>query len=136
VVPSVSTIANAMGRAGDGREWIAVAENELSLGSERTEKVEKMECLLGVMRDAMGRNEPAACNAAFFEWQKEATDGAEMDYTFVKKVLDIVIQPGKALYSPKIVRHLLQRDLVSAGMIGEPLLEMMRSHHDWVSRVW
>ncbi|KAH8118420.1 hypothetical protein DFH11DRAFT_1839063 [Phellopilus nigrolimitatus] len=58
------------------------------------------------------------------------------DHAFVKRVLQIVLQPedpaGKP-YSPKICRYLLTRHLASNNMIDGGLLSVLLQHNDWES---
>ena len=65
IVPALSTIANAMGRAKDGLQWLANDSTSISGLDAGQNK------LLDVMRIAMEQNRPTAASTAFFEWEKE-----------------------------------------------------------------
>jgi hypothetical protein len=58
-----------------------------------------------------------------------------MDYPFVKQLLDLLLQPSKpakAPYPSGVLRFLLEKDLVSASMAENGLLEALRLRNDWV----
>ncbi|KAJ4472786.1 hypothetical protein C8J55DRAFT_140911 [Lentinula edodes] len=140
-VPPSSSIANAIGRAAAATPWLAVSDAQGdSYDARRTN-------LVNEMRSAMDRNQPENANTAFFEWEKQAVLENSQDklpemptlygYNFTKEILNIVLQPSKptkkTLYSSKIVQHLLEKKVVSAGMVEADLLGMLRSHNDWKS---
>ncbi|KAJ3936063.1 MAG: hypothetical protein NXY57DRAFT_306926 [Lentinula lateritia] len=140
-VPPSSSIANAIGRAAAATPWLAVSDAQGdSHDAGRTK-------LVNEMRSAMDRNQPENANNAFFEWEKQAVlensqhKLPEMPtlygYNFTKEILNIVLQPSKptkkTLYSSKIVQHLLEKKVVSAGMVEADLLGVFRSHNDWKS---
>ncbi|KAJ3884999.1 hypothetical protein GG344DRAFT_59887 [Lentinula edodes] len=140
-VPPSSSIANAIGRAAAAMPWLAVSDAQGdSHDAVRTK-------LVNEMRSAMDRNQPENANNAFFEWEKQAVLENSQDklpvmptlygYNFTKEILNIVLQPSKptkkTLYSSKIVQHLLEKNVVSAGMVEADLLGVFRSHNDWKS---
>ena len=56
-------------------------------------------------------------------------------YAFVKDVLEIILrptQPQNVTYSSQIVKHLLEKKLVSSSMLDSGLLAALRLRSDWV----
>ncbi|KAF8638582.1 hypothetical protein AX17_002124 [Amanita inopinata Kibby_2008] len=153
IVPRTSTIANAMGRASATAQWIEPAENnDDDKQNDSAEGVvyQKMDQtrkdVLQAMRTAMEGKRPQAANEAFYQWEKNQRHAAESTsdtsqvvygYNFVKKVLDVVLQPTKdaasVLYSSEIIRRLIAQRVVSAGMMEGGLITVLRAKKDWKS---
>jgi hypothetical protein len=58
-----------------------------------------------------------------------------LGYTFVKDILNIVLQtskPPNTPYSSEVVRYLLERQVVSTNMVEGGLLTILRLKDDWV----
>ncbi|KAF8645497.1 hypothetical protein AX16_007782 [Volvariella volvacea WC 439] len=129
VVPVVSTIAAALGRASATAKWIKSPEPDVTGGSIYASPSpgydEGRKKVLQSMRSAMEKNRPQAANSAFLEWEekerkklaKEKQDSKEtvdknagelslessepqLDYSFVKDVLHTVLQPHKPANAP------------------------------------
>ncbi|KAJ3806808.1 hypothetical protein F5876DRAFT_80319 [Lentinula aff. lateritia] len=136
-VPPSSSIANAIGRAAAATPWLAVSDAQDDLHDAGRTK------LVNEMRSAMDRNQPENAKNAFFEWEKQTVSENSQDkprdtptlygYNFTKEILNIILQPTKTLYPSKIVQHLLEKKVVSAGMVEADLLGVLRSHNDWKS---
>ncbi|PFH50149.1 hypothetical protein AMATHDRAFT_48133 [Amanita thiersii Skay4041] len=147
VVARQSTIANAMGRASASAQWIAPSEDdEGGDEDERDGLDEGRRKVLKAMQEAMVGNRPQAANEGFLKWEKASQQGVDGDqdqsskvtygYGFVKRVLEVVLQPEKnpasVIYSSEIVRHLMQRRVVSAGMVEGGLVKVLKAKNDWV----
>ncbi|KAJ3908026.1 hypothetical protein F5879DRAFT_794504 [Lentinula edodes] len=139
-VPPSSSIANAIGRAAAAMPWLAVTDAQGDSHDAGRSK------LVNEIRSAMDRNQPENAKNAFFEWEKHTVSENSQDkppgtptlygYNFTKEILNIVLQPSiptKTLYPSKIVQHLLEKKVVSAGMMEADLLGVLRSHNDWKS---
>ncbi|KAJ3992530.1 hypothetical protein F5050DRAFT_1579367 [Lentinula boryana] len=142
-VPPNSSIANALGRAAAAAPWLVTGHPPDDLHDAEKTK------LLKEMRSAIDRNQPENANVVFFEWEKRAVpeDSSSKDklvrsifliygYNFTKEILNIVLQPSKPLktvYSSKIVLHLLEKKVVSTGMLEAGILPMLRLRNDWKS---
>ncbi|KAK1220702.1 hypothetical protein PQX77_016528 [Marasmius sp. AFHP31] len=152
VVPPSSSVANAMGRASAGVPWLTTDQSsegpvQYDLGRRK---------VLSDMRSVMEKNRPQNANDAFFAWEKrelaeDAKKPAEngntlgkaveerrivYGYGFIKDVLNIVLrptQPQNVTYSSQIVKHLLEKKLVSSSMLDAGLLAALRLRNDWVS---
>ena len=148
--PATSTIANAMGRALSSAKWLSKS-GALSNGhvphapfdSDRRDLLDKL-------KTALRKNHPEAADSAFFEWLKTRLDPAAavdtqhieqgdiiFGHEFVREILDIIFQsPSKsavAMYPAKIVYHLLEKRVLSAGMLSQSLLGLLVERKDWVS---
>ncbi|KAL0577449.1 hypothetical protein V5O48_004518 [Marasmius crinis-equi] len=150
VVPPLSSVANAMGRAPAGLQWLSkdeelVAEANYDVGRRK---------VVSDMRAAIEKNRPQNGNDTFFGWEKrelseakKASDhevaekeGSEprivYGYPFVKDVLNVVLrttQPQNVPYSSQVVRHLLGKRLVSSSMLDSGILLALRLRNDWGS---
>ena len=153
-IPSTSTIANAMGRAAAGEQWIAktpspptngVVNGTISGGSS-TRLAASQESFLGKLRTSISQKRPQAADEAFFAWvgqEEKRKFDSEGPYTvlfgyeFAKKVLESVLQLDKGaaeiLYSGNVVRALLERKVVVARMVPDGLLNVLVDRSDWVS---
>ncbi|KAG7097458.1 hypothetical protein E1B28_004802 [Marasmius oreades] len=157
VVPPRSSIANAMGRAAAGAPWLAKDEGSegVTVNGEPTyDSVRKK--VVSDLRTAMEQNRPQSANDTFFAWEKRepvekknrntSVDGGKEDseseprivygYAFVKDVLNAVLrptQPQSMPYSSQVVRHLLEKKLVSTNMLETGLLSVLRLRNDWDS---
>ncbi len=144
VVPRVSTIANAMGRASVSAKWIAPREdgerNEtdddvMYSGMDKSRKE-----VLKEMSDAMEGKRPQAANDAFFKWENNQSQPTDkplvFGHDFVKQVLDVIIQPAKnpssVMYSSTVIRHLIKRKAVSNSMLEGGLIRALKAKDDWV----
>jgi len=107
------------------------------------------------LRSLIDQNKPEAASAAFFEWVKTGQQQSEqqgkqgapktqqvpvlLGHEFVKELLNIILQPTKPKtgddipYSPKILQYLLERRVVSAGMVESGFLGVLRLRGDWQS---
>ena len=62
-----------------------------------------------------------------------------LPFHFVKKLLEITLQPSKPTTNPsrgtsEVLRYLLNKDAVAANMVeGGRLLHALRIRNDWVS---
>ncbi|KAJ8087113.1 hypothetical protein PM082_005941 [Marasmius tenuissimus] len=154
VVPPSSSVANAMGRASAGIVWLT--KDQSSEGPVQYDPGRRK--VLSDMRSAMEKNRPQNANDAFFAWEKrelveDAKKPVENDtalgktveerrivygYGFIKDVLDIVLRPTQlqtVTYSSQIVKHLLEKKLVSSSMLDSGLLAALRLRNDWASVV-
>jgi hypothetical protein len=87
--PVKSTVANAMGRAADGLEWIA--KDASSLESISSGLDHSRQELLRAMRNVVEQNRPAAASSAFFEWEKKlSSNTADVNSDTVSLVSFIV----------------------------------------------
>ncbi|KAJ3764711.1 hypothetical protein FB446DRAFT_797702 [Lentinula raphanica] len=141
-VPPKSALANALGRAAATSKWLAS-----SSVPDDMQDVEKTK-LLDEMRTAIDRNLPENADNAFSEWEKR-TFPEEMSpkdklpdatpvygYNSTKEVLNIVTQPTnphKAVYSSKIVQHLLEKKAISTGLLDIGILPVLLRRNDWNS---
>lgn len=138
VVPSTSSVANAIGRAAAGERWLSAG------GQTRQTTVTTLEGtqnkLLRMMRSAMEQKRVEAVDETYFAWvtKNESAKNIRLvfGYQFVKQLLDIVLRPSITAtdipYSPKIVQHLLQQRCVSASMVETGLFAVLRLRNDWV----
>ena len=77
---------------------------------------------------------------AFFKWVSEqepkASEQSPFSHHFVQQLLGILFKQTKesnALpYSPKIVKHLLDKKVVTSGMLEMGLIPALKSKQDWV----
>ncbi|KAF9266181.1 hypothetical protein L218DRAFT_956557 [Marasmius fiardii PR-910] len=156
VVPPSSSIANAVGRAAAGITWLAkdeVSEGVNVNGESPYDSTRKK--VVFDMRAAIEHSRPQSASDAFFAWEKRelaevkkkaSDDGAKEDseaeprisygYAFVKDVLNAVLrptQPQNTPYSSQVVRHLLEKKVVSTNMSQSGLLSALRLRNDWSS---
>lgn len=135
VVPIISTIGNAIGKASASATWIALPESSdnasgLDHGRRR---------VLQAMRTEMEGNRPQAANEAFFNWEKgqPGLDKGPYGYDFVKQVLHVVLQPVKnpasVMYSSMVVRRLIDHKVVSNDMVEGGLVRLLKAKNDWES---
>ncbi|KAL0950072.1 hypothetical protein HGRIS_010076 [Hohenbuehelia grisea] len=144
-VPSTSTIANAMGRTELGAKWLASPSttDSATIGIDSAHAK-----VLDSMRLAMEQNLPQAANEAFFGWQKAEQPPSQdkesksqsvpvpLPYSFVRKLLAIILQPSKpanTAYSSEVLRYLLKRKAISSNMLKGNLLATLRLRGDWGS---
>lgn len=80
--PEMSTIANAMGRATAGAQWLVQPSINDTLGPSRGK-------VLIAVQNALANNEPEAAETAFFDWEKgegqlgdDDTSSGEVRITF------------------------------------------------------
>lgn len=145
--PTTSNIANAMGKMTDALKWISKSDAIPSNAAALSTLDPSRRGLLGKMRAAMNQNQPHVADDLFFQWfkqqQKRYADGNEplqdsssiLGHEFVKQVIRIVLQPGKAAggpYSPKVMLHLLEQRVVTSVMLDEGLLPTLMIRCDWV----
>ncbi|KAJ7168244.1 hypothetical protein C8R43DRAFT_144266 [Mycena crocata] len=133
-VPEMSTIGNAMGRAPAGAQWLVQPSASDSLGPARSK-------VLAAVQNALSNDEPEVAKTAFFDWELserpsgEVVDGGErqvvLGHSFVRDLLAAVLRPRQASYSPEIVKFLLERGVVSAGMVEGGLLAALKLRDDW-----
>ncbi|KAF9006748.1 hypothetical protein BDQ17DRAFT_1352325 [Cyathus striatus] len=146
-VPLTSTIANALGKALNGARWIKKDSSPVAAAPYNEDKSK----LVAEMRTAMDQNRIQAANDLFFSWAKGGVlreaevedeevkrneERPELDYTFVKDILNIVLQVGKpanAPYSSEVVRYLLGNKVVSTAMVEGGILATLRVKGDWKS---
>ncbi|KAJ7722274.1 hypothetical protein DFH07DRAFT_857014 [Mycena maculata] len=138
-VPAMSTIANAMGRAPAGAQWLVQASPSDTLGPGRAK-------VLAAVQTAMSKNEPQAAEKAFFDWEKRERSPiedqteekqVELGHSFVRDLLTAVLPPAQPLsnppYSSALVRFLLERRVVSASMVGGGILAALKLRGDWAA---
>ncbi|KAG7447648.1 uncharacterized protein BT62DRAFT_1075023 [Guyanagaster necrorhizus] len=131
-VPASSTIANAMGRASAAAPWLAHRPSTSQFDTSQ-------ETLLTEMRSAMEQGRPQNASMSFSKWEEKAKGNqsqVSFSYVFVKEVLTAVLQPEKPAnlpYSSEVVRHLLERGVVTASMVQPGLLSLLRLRNDWTS---
>ncbi|KAF7353680.1 hypothetical protein MVEN_01052900 [Mycena venus] len=135
-VPKISTIGNAMGRALAGAPWLVQPGADDTLGPARAKVV-------ATVQSAMASNEPATAERAFFDWEKSererlSSSGEEeaqvtLGHAFARDLLVAILQPTKqsSAYSSVLVRTLLQRRAISAGMVEGGLLTTFKLRGDW-----
>ncbi|KAF7305181.1 hypothetical protein MKEN_01233300 [Mycena kentingensis (nom. inval.)] len=114
--PKSSSLGNAIGRADAGRQWL-----ELDAPEETSQNK-----VLTSVKKALGKKDPTAAEEAFFAW--EASDG--FGHSFVCDILAAVFDPANA-YSPRIVKFLLEKRVVSASMVEDGLLAALIQRNDW-----
>ncbi|THG96364.1 hypothetical protein EW026_g5455 [Hermanssonia centrifuga] len=150
-VPPTSTIANALGRAPASNKWISPSKSRDSQSSAGGVN-DAQDKVLKAMSAAMDSKRIQGADEAFFAWVSEAqakVDSANaapkklaaklpLGHQFVKRVLEVVLRSPKnpdadILYSPKVVRYLLEKRLVSAGMVPGGLFSALRLRKDWAS---
>lgn len=148
-VPTVSTIAAAMGRGAAGKKWLrapeeAAASGNIKQGAEDAARAK----MLSTMRTAMQAGRPQAAVAAFIKWAptKEDAVSSTFDYNFVKELLNIVLQvptsdtkaaEANIAYAPDIIQYLLEKRVVSSAMVTAPggFLGTLRARDDWVRSI-
>ncbi|KAJ7702224.1 hypothetical protein B0H17DRAFT_1327195 [Mycena rosella] len=139
-LPRASTISNAMGRAGAGAPWLVQPSAADAFGPARAK-------VLAAVQAALAAGQPDAAEAAFFAWEKSAgedKDGddesgeeapqAALGHSFVRELLVAALQPARpagASYPAVLVRSLLERRVVSAGMVDGGLLAALKLRDDW-----
>lgn len=149
-VPTVSTIAGAMGRGSAGKKWLRnVTEQGDSSVNQSAEEVARAK-MLATIRTAMQAGRPQAAVAAFMKWAplKEDATPASLDYNFVKELLHTVLQLPPAetkaavaasdvAYAPDVVQYLLEMRVVASAMVSTPggLLGALRARNDWVCNI-
>ncbi|KAF9060787.1 hypothetical protein BDP27DRAFT_1339093 [Rhodocollybia butyracea] len=127
-IPQPSSLANALGKAFAAKPWLAASPVDEPSYADATEgdkqgDVEKeRRKVLVEMRAAIGRGQPEGADAVFFAWEGSQTTSSLLP----RYVLNTVLQSektGKANanvgYSSKVVRHLLERGVVSGLMVGD-----------------
>lgn len=154
VVPKTSTIAAALGRAQAGERWLVSTANANGkappepLGSASEGKL--LKAIQGGVRD----RSMAAVEEAFSAWVKEEeererapvkrnavrTDGPSRE--FVRRVLGMLLPPPtekdkdtvglRQQYSSKIVGHLLDKCIVTSGVVHGGLVPALILRSDWV----
>ncbi|KAJ7063545.1 hypothetical protein C8F01DRAFT_1133448 [Mycena amicta] len=121
--PKSSTLGNAMGRAGAGAQWLDLPVPE---ETSRTK-------VLSAVQKALANKNPEAAEEAFFTWEtseREAGSETAFGHLFVSDILAAVLQPSGA-YSPRIIKFLLEKRIVSASMVEGGLLAALLQHNDW-----
>ncbi|KAI0689236.1 hypothetical protein BC835DRAFT_264850 [Cytidiella melzeri] len=151
-VPATSTVANALGRAAASEKWLTTKSVAVK-PSVTTLNADQAKCIR-VMRTSMDQKRVEAVDETYLNWAAHAhaeSEGATASsrpgaprvpygYEFVKQVLDIVLRPPKGpgvdpSYSPKVVRHLLDRRCISSNMVSGGLLPALRLRKDWASMI-
>ncbi|KDR84273.1 hypothetical protein GALMADRAFT_133615 [Galerina marginata CBS 339.88] len=141
-VPTVSTIAAAMGRGDAGNRWLRASEEEPKQSTDDKARAK----LLGTMKTAIQGGRPLAAAEAFMQWVAKQ-DGQpatpSLDYNFVKELLGITLllppsesRPnavGAATYTPDVVRYLLEQRVVCSAMVPGGLLCALKAKDDWSS---
>ncbi|KAF5322833.1 hypothetical protein D9619_000235 [Psilocybe cf. subviscida] len=146
-VPTVSTIAAAMGKGGAGKKWLQ-SQNPSEGMTKQAGKVKQTPeevaraNLLSSVRTAVQGGRPQAATAAFMKWIPEGESKAAkqaLDYNFVKSILNVILEPPAAgsasAATPEVTQYLLQKRVVSSAMISTPggLLGALRARGDWKS---
>lgn len=149
VVPSSSTVLNALGRASAGEKWLLSAATLASQTNASDYGLDAVQTkLIRQMRAGMEQKRVEATDDAFFAWvsqQESGRQGAnnrsnsklQFGYQLVKQILELVFRTPKNAtanipYSPKVVRYLLQQRCVSASMVDGGLFAALRLRNDWV----
>ncbi|KAG1905904.1 uncharacterized protein F5891DRAFT_1274949 [Suillus fuscotomentosus] len=146
-----STIAGAIGKTHATSEWLVPNPKAETLADN-----DPRSKLLVDMSNHLQRNEPHKADEAFFRWAKAHTsaggspssnalsistpDGAALEalygYGFVKELLALFFAKeytDKPQYSPRVMRHLIESRVVSAGMVDGRLLTALKQYGDWES---
>lgn len=142
--PRVSTIANAMGRAAATAKWIEQAEAATSTSISDVD--ESQNNLLDVVRSSLDQKRIDAANEAFFKWvsERETKESQQSPFShhFVQRLLGIVFKqtkgttaPNDIPYSPKIVQYLLEKKVVTSGMVEKGLFSALKLRQDWVKSI-
>ncbi|KAI0068609.1 hypothetical protein BV25DRAFT_1792127 [Artomyces pyxidatus] len=139
--PSISTIANAMGRAAAGEQWLIKTSDASDPTTTNVDGDRRT--VLDKMRLAMQQHRTEPADTAFFQWAepgkrsgRRAPNADSFSHEFVRQLLDVVLQPSKpatTLHSPKVIHHLLQRGVVSANMIPGGLIPLLLERKDWAT---
>ncbi|KAL4247039.1 Nucleolar protein 11 [Abortiporus biennis] len=150
-VPASSTIANAMGRASSTSKWITPSQTQQSTFDPSSNLEPSQNKLLKAMLSSMEQKRVEAADDAFFNWvsQEEAKrtqrpdgsqEGSKLGYRFVQQLLEIVFRKPKGSstfsdipYSPKVVQYLMEKRVVSSGMVDGGLVGVLRLRNDWES---
>lgn len=153
-VPPFSTIASALGKGSSGSRWLVS-------GKSHREPDSKVEAMLQGVQNAIEEEKPGDADTVFFGWtnaeisrrkQKgkqpqgqgddENMDSVDISSAFTHSVTSRLVQsllPADAKprtpYSPKLLRYLLERGLVSNSMLNGGLLPALCLRSDWVSAV-
>ncbi|KLO08508.1 hypothetical protein SCHPADRAFT_1000874 [Schizopora paradoxa] len=151
-VPPSSTIACALGKGSTGLRWLVS-------GKTHREPDSKVEAMLQGVQNAIEEEKPAEADAVFFGWisaesarrkQKgkqpqgqvddENMDNVDISSAFTHSVTSRLVQSSlpvdakpRTPYSPKILRYLLERGLVSNSMLNCGLLPALCLRSDWES---
>ena len=148
--PTTSTIANAMGRASSSAKWLAKPDSMPNGHLLTVPFGPDCHNLLGRLKAAIQQNDPKAADSAFFEWFESRSGlSSTVDtqsvkpvdllfgHEFVREILSITLQsPSKSpspSYPVKTIHHLLEKRVVSAGMLSQSLLGLFVESNDWVS---
>ncbi|OBZ70519.1 hypothetical protein A0H81_09230 [Grifola frondosa] len=130
-VPPRATLAAALGRAEAGAKWLASRPGKYG----HTDMSAAAWKALKNMRNAGAGADVAHI---FFEYLKDAKSGEEdekpaLEHAFVNEVLALVLGGEGTAYSPKVVRYLLERRVVSSGMVEGGVLPVLAARQDWES---
>ncbi|KAI0082514.1 hypothetical protein K474DRAFT_527095 [Panus rudis PR-1116 ss-1] len=153
IVPPKSTIANAMGHASSTVRWLVQSPSLASVENFEPRQTK----LLNTIRTALDQKRVDSADDAFSsyvaEQEKQARqqqsivageDGlnAYLSHRFVQQILGVVFRsPPKGTvvadlpYSPKMIRALLEKRVVSSGMLDKGILPALRARNDWESMV-
>lgn len=141
VVPTLSTIANAMGRATVTAKWIGQPGAES--GNSTSPLDESQNKLLDVIQSSLDQKRVDAADEAFFKWvsEQESKEAQEsyFGHHFVQRLLETLFRHTKGTagasnspYSPKIARYLLEKKVVTSSMLEGGLFLALKSWQDWV----
>ncbi len=151
-VPPFSTIASALGKASSASVWLVSEKPQRDSGS-------KIEGILQAVQNAVEEEKPEEADSIFFAYvnaessrrakqkgkqpqgQAEVGD-LDISNTFTHNVTTRLVQSllpadakAKTPYSPKIIRYLLEHDLVSNSMLSGGHLAALCFRSDWVCAV-
>ncbi|KAH8096702.1 hypothetical protein BXZ70DRAFT_331420 [Cristinia sonorae] len=144
-VPATSKISNAIGRAAASKRWVSPLPSSSDVTPDAHDGARAK--LLRTMKSSIDQKRAELADEAFFNWvkQEEArlpksapANEVQFGYKFVQDLLEILFKQLKAaadtmVYSPKVVRYLVERKVVSSGMVEGGLLPALRARNDWES---
>lgn len=149
VVPKISTIANALGRAAASQQWLQVEGESRKRHAPPTRDFTGVtplqERALKAMFAAQHSGDLSEVQKQWKIYVKSVPNSSVqpcLGHIFVKHVLDIVLpsagQDGAAqahasLYARDAVKYLLERKAVSDAMVDGGLVPALIARKDWVS---
>ncbi|KAJ7632117.1 hypothetical protein FB45DRAFT_1057259 [Roridomyces roridus] len=125
-VPPTATIANAMGRAAAGAQWLVQPSTDDTLDPARA-------AVLAAVQTAMSNKKTKTAEQAFFDWDQKNEKPGVLGHSFVRDLLSALLPPSSSAYSSVLVRHLIERRVVSTGMVAGGLLAALKQRDDWIA---
>lgn len=125
------TLAAALGKSSASEEWLAPQRLDSEISPIDQDKAK----LVSMIESAMSEKKPQKADEVFFKWIKENTVSERVfEHEFVKKIVNAILLPdSKAgeVYSPRIVRYLLEEGHLNATMGDGQLISRLRDQGDW-----